>query len=117
MSLAGVVIAAVMVEGRSKSAVARDYGLSRRWVQKLVARYAAEGDAALEPRSKRPRSTPARTPPELEDEIVEMRKFLAEEGLDAGAATIAYHLTERHGASPATSTIWRVLSRRGFVTP
>ena len=37
-----LVITAVVVEGRSKSEVARDYGLSRRWVQKLVARHLLE---------------------------------------------------------------------------
>ena len=36
MSLARVVITAVTVEGRSKSEVARDYGMWRVWVQKLV---------------------------------------------------------------------------------
>ncbi|TMK83383.1 MAG: transposase family protein [Actinobacteria bacterium] len=35
----------------------------------------------------------------------------------AGAHTIAFHLTERRGSSPAVSTIWRVLTRRGFVAP
>jgi transposase InsO family protein len=117
MSRARLVITAVTVEHRSKSEVARSYGISRRWVQKLVARYLEEGEAACEPRSRRPRSNPKRVSNELEDEIVEMRKYLAEEGLDAGASTIAYHLTERHGSAPSTSTIWRVLSRRGFVTP
>ncbi|MBW3550729.1 MAG: FecR domain-containing protein, partial [Proteobacteria bacterium] len=34
-----------------------------------------------------------------------------------GAATIAFHLQQRHGRAPAVSTIWRVLSARGFVTP
>ena len=43
MSMARLVIIAVVVEGRSKSQVARDYGLSRVWVQKLVKRYLAEG--------------------------------------------------------------------------
>jgi transposase len=38
MSLAGLEITAVTVEGRSKSEVARDYGVSRVWVQKLVHR-------------------------------------------------------------------------------
>jgi transposase len=38
MSRARLVIMAVKVEGRSKSDVARDYRVSRRWVQKLVAR-------------------------------------------------------------------------------
>jgi hypothetical protein len=40
---------AVLVEGRSKSAVARDYGVSRRWVITLVKRYLAEGDPGLDP--------------------------------------------------------------------
>jgi transposase len=52
MSMARVVITAVVLEGRPKSAGARDYGVSRRWVQKLVARYLAEGEAAFEPRSR-----------------------------------------------------------------
>ena len=38
--------------------VARDYGVSRRWVQKLVARYQLEGEAAFEPRSRRPHRSP-----------------------------------------------------------
>jgi transposase InsO family protein len=117
MSLAMLVITAVKVEGRSKSEVARDYRVSRRWVQKLVARFDAEGEAAFTVRSRRPHRSPQRVSVAFEDEIVELRKWLTEFGVDAGAATIAVHLTERHGTSPAVSTIWRVLSRRGFVTP
>jgi transposase InsO family protein len=117
MSLARLVVTAIYVEGRSKSEVAREYRVSRRWVQKLAARYEAEGEAGLEPRSRRPRSSPHRIGPELEAEIVALRKALAGEGLDAGAATIAFHLAQRHGSAPAVSTIWRVLTRRGFVTP
>jgi transposase len=60
MSMARLVITAVVVEGRSKSEVARTYGLSRRWVQMLVARYAREGERAFEARSRRPRSSPQR---------------------------------------------------------
>jgi transposase len=117
MSLARLVVTVIYVEGRNKSEVAREYGVCRRWVQKLAARYDAEGEAGLEPRSRRPRTSPQRIAPELEEEIVALRKSLAEEGLDAGAATIAFHLAARHGRGPAVSTIWRVLTRRGFVTP
>jgi transposase InsO family protein len=117
MSLARLVVTAVLVEGRSKAAVGRDYGVSRRWVHELVGRFRAEGEAGLEPRSRRPRASPHRIPEALEDEIVELRKHLAEEGHDAGAHTIAVHLERRHGRAPAVATIWRVLSRRGFVTP
>jgi transposase InsO family protein len=117
MSLARLVVTAVVVEGRSKSEVAREYGVSRRWVQKLAARYLAEGEAGLEPRSRRPHSSPHQVPAELEEQIVRLRKALAAGGLDAGAATIAFHLRQRHGSAPADSTIWRILTRRGFVTP
>ena len=58
MSLARLVVAAVALEGRSKSEVARDLGVSRRWVQELVRRYEADGEAGLAPRSRRPLSSP-----------------------------------------------------------
>ena len=117
MSVARLVVTAVLVEGRSKAAVARDYGVSRRWVHELVRRFDTEGEAGLEPRSRRPRASPHRVSEEVEQEIVELRKLLVDEGFDAGAHTIAFHLHRRHGCAPAVSTIWRVLSRRGFVTP
>ena len=44
MGMAQLVVTAVLVEGRSKSEVARDYGVSRRWVITLVQRYLAEGE-------------------------------------------------------------------------
>jgi hypothetical protein len=53
----------------------------------------------------------------MEDEIVTLRKRLLDEGLDGGAHTISFHLIRGHGTSPSVATIWRVLSRRGFVTP
>jgi transposase InsO family protein len=117
MSMARVVITAVVLEGRSKSEVARDYGVSRRWVQTLVARYLAEGEAAFEPRSRRPHSNPRRIAEHVEDAIVVLRKQLVEAGHDAGAETIAWHLRQQVGSAPSVSTIWRVLSRRGFLTP
>ena len=115
--MARLVVTAVVVEGRSKSEVARDYRVSRRWVQKLVARYHAEGDAAFVPRSRRPRTSPQRIAGPLEDQIVAWRKQLLEQGLDAGAETIAFHLRNSGIDPPAVSTIWRVLVRRGFVVP
>jgi hypothetical protein len=42
MSLAELVITSVMVEGRSKSEVARDYRISRYWVHQLVTRFQVE---------------------------------------------------------------------------
>lgn len=112
-----LIVTSVLVEGRGKSEVARSYGVSRRWVITLVQRYLAEGEAGLLPRSRRPRHSPTRTPVAVEDEIVAIRKDLDKHGHEAGAATIAAHLAIRHGCSPAVSTIWRILTARGFVTP
>ena len=46
-----------------------------------------------------------------------MRKELSDAGFDAGAATIHFHLAQRHARRPSVPTIWRVLRARGFVTP
>jgi transposase len=41
MGMPQLVVTAVLVEGRSKSEVAREYRVSRRWVITLVQRYLA----------------------------------------------------------------------------
>jgi transposase InsO family protein len=117
MSKAQLVITAVVVEGRSKSAVARDYEMSRAWVQQLVKRYETEGARAFEPHSRRPHHNPRAVRAELEDKVLRLRKSLDKRGYDAGAATIAEHLARDPAVTdvPAVSTIWRILKRRGFV--
>jgi transposase InsO family protein len=117
MDLARYVVEAVVLEGRSYREVARAHGVSKSWVGKLLGRFREGGYGAIAPRSRAPRTVPHRTPAELEDEIVALRKELCDLGVDAGAQTIAYHLGLRRGQTPSISTIWRVLRRRGFVVP
>lgn len=117
MDLARYVVDAVVLEGRSYREVARAHGVSKSYVGKLVGRFRSGGYAAIEPRSKAARRIPHRTPEALEDDIVSLRKELSELGVDAGAATIHYHLSKRHRHVPSVCTIWRVLRRRGFVAP
>jgi transposase InsO family protein len=117
MALGQLVVAAVFLEGRAKAEVARSYGISRRWVHELCRRYEMHGQAGLRPASRRPHRSPHQTPPEVEDAIVSLRKLLSDQGLDAGAHTIAYHLGQAFDHVPSVATIWRILARRGFVTP
>ncbi len=121
MDLAGYVINAVLVEGRSVKEVCEAHDVSRSWLYELIARYRELGDDGLRPRSKRPRSSPTRISSAVEEEIVALRKELTDLGVDAGAHTIHYHLERRHRRRkrpvPSVATIWRVLVRRGFVTP
>jgi transposase InsO family protein len=104
-------------EGRSVAELATTHGVHRSWLYKLLARYRREGEAGLEPRSRRPRRSPSAMEPGLADEIVALRANLLDQGLDAGALTIHWHLARRHGAVPSVSSVWRVLKRRGLVTP
>jgi transposase InsO family protein len=117
MELARYVVDAVVLEGRSVREVARTHGVSKSWVAVLVARYRTGGYEALEPRSRRAHARPNRTPERVEDEVIRVRKHLVDEGFDAGARTIHWHLSKRGGDVPSISTIWRILSRRGFIDP
>jgi transposase InsO family protein len=119
VELAVFVVQAVLVEGRSVREVARAHGISKTWLYELLARYRADGDAGLAARSRRPKRTPTRVPDSVEDEIVALRKQLTEFGTDAGPDTIHTHLARAHGgvAPCSVSSVWRILTRRGFVTP
>ena len=103
--------------GRPVGELARIYGVDRSWLYRRLARYRREGEAGLVPRSRRPQRSPGRISDLFEDEIVALRKELADRGLDAGAETIRVHLARRHRNVPSISTIWRTLKARGFVTP
>src|SRR5688572_4510634 len=96
MSKARLVITALFVENQTPSEVAARYGVHRSWVYRLKARYETEGDAAFEPRSRRPKTSPRATPTKAVDLVLELRKELVEAGHDAGAETIAWHLAQHH---------------------
>lgn len=117
MSKARLVITAVVVEGRSQAEVARTYGVSPGWVSKLVARYRSEGEAALEPRSRRPKTSPNAVAATVVGQIVELRTTLVAAGLDAGPDTIRWHLEQHHSVRVSSATISRYLAKARLVTP
>ena len=117
MHLARYLVDAVVLEERSCREVARAHGVSKSQVAQLVARFRAGGYDAVAPRSRAARRVANRSPAELEERIVRLRKELTDQGFDAGAHTIHYHLQKTDPAPPSVSTIWRILKRRGFVSP
>lgn len=117
MSLARLVVTAVVLEGRSQAEVARAYGRSESWVSRLLARYRDEGEAAFEPRSRAPRTTPNATPPEVVDLILGLREELSATGLDAGPDTIVWHLRHHHQVRVSPATVARKLLAAGLVVP
>jgi transposase InsO family protein len=117
VSKARLVITAVVVEGRSQSEVAREYGVSQGWISRLVARYRREGEAAFKPRPRRPLTSPKRLPQATIDLIVELRERLASNGLDNGPHTIAWHLQHHYRLRVAPASIHRHLRAAGLIAP
>ena len=117
MSKHRVAVLRVVSSQLSVTAAAADFGISRGHLHRLLRRYRDGGLDALEPRSRRPLSNPARTPDALRSRILALRTQLTAGGLDGGPATIAWHL-EREGLPvPSTSTIRRILNAAGLVVP
>jgi transposase InsO family protein len=119
VDLARYAVEAVLKEKRSRREVALAIGRSKSWVSKMVIAYEASGSTGLVParRGPKPGFGPGRTSACVEDQIVRMRKMLDEDGLDAGASTIRYHLMKQAGSAPSRATIHRILISRGFVSP
>ena len=117
MSKYRVTVLKVVSAQLSVTAAAAQSGISRGHLHRLLARYREAGIDGLEPRSRRPRTSPGRTPDALRDRITALRVDLVALGLDAGPATIAWHLGREDLPVPSTSTIRRVLHATGLVVP
>src|SRR5262245_9782647 len=114
---ARLVITAVVAGKRPVSDVAGPYGVARSWVYGLRARDRAQGQAAFQPRPRRPVPSPAAISAEAVELIVALRKELSGQGLDAGPDTIAWHLEHHHQVRVPAATVARYLAARGLVVP
>ena len=117
MVLGRFLVEAVVVSGASPTELARSHGISRSWLFRLLARYRQGGYEAVEARSRRPKSSPTRTPNQVAAAILELRRELVDAGLDAGAQSIAHYLRMRSAPTPSKATIWRILKAQGLVAP
>jgi transposase InsO family protein len=116
MSKQRVIVEAVLA-GKSQGEVARLYGISQPRVSQLVAAWRAGGWDALEPKSRRPQSNPNATGPDVVARVLALRAELIADGCDAGPHSIAAILDDELDTAPAVTTIWRILTRAGAITP
>lgn len=117
MNKARLIITALQTENITQKEAANRYGVSQSWVSKLSTRFNNEGDNAFHPRSRRPHTSPTAINDELTQLILTLRKELSQQGHDAGAHTIAWHLTTHHNTTLHPTTIWRCLKKHGLITP
>lgn len=117
MSKARVIVLSVVQQGLTKAQAARKFDVSWQWVHTLLTRYEDGGLDALEPRSRRPKTSSTAIPGVVRARVIQLRRDLADEGLDAGPVTIAWHLENEGSPAPAISTIRRIITAAGLVIP
>jgi transposase InsO family protein len=91
----------------------RRYGVSRRTGYKWIDRFLDEGFAGLEERSRRPESCPHRTPDDVVERVLDLRR----KHPSWGAKKLLKILGDRapHIEWPARSTVSELLTRHGLV--
>ena len=94
--------------------ICREMGCSKSWLYKWKHRYQAAEPPWSQERSRRPKTTPAKTPEAIEAAIIEFRRTLSPEGsAPASARGIREHLCHHPIASiPSLRTIYRMLNRQ-----
>lgn len=109
MDLKREFVALARVEGANVSELCRRFGISRTLAVRLLKRHAAEGDAGLAERSRRPKTSPHRVDREIEAEVMAVRAAHPA----WGGRKIARVLKMRGLAAPAPSTVTHILKRHG----
>ena len=87
MSKHRVVVLKIITKQLTVTQAAHTYGISRRHLHRLLARYRDGGPDVVESQSRRPHSHPHSTPPHVQERIVQFRNELTAQGMDAGPAT------------------------------
>ena len=108
MSLKHEFVTLAQKEGANIRELCRRYGVSPPTAYQLLDRYSREGEAGLVERSRRPRHSPAQTPPDLERAVLGVR----DEHPAWGGRTIRRVLLDRgYNRAPSASAITAILRR------
>src|SRR2546421_12334467 len=105
MGLGRYMVDAVVLEGRKPSELAKAHGISQSWIYRLVDRFRRGGYPALEPKSRRPHSSPRQGSPQVQAAVVELRHELFVAGHGPRAQSIAPPLVRRVDHVPSGATI------------
>lgn len=115
MTQNALIVLSMIEHNKPVAVVAREFNVSRAWVYELLRRHRLLGPAAFELASKAHHRDPNALDEETHENIASLRHMLSTQGLDAGAASIRFHLEKQFGAAPSLSSIWRSLRKQGLV--
>ena len=99
--------------GESPQSICASLGKTTRWLYKWILRHTPDDPAWFEDQSRRPLSSPCRTPAEIEKIVEMVRLNLYNKGLFCGAQAIRWELEDLAVQPlPSLRTINRILNRR-----
>lgn len=91
-----------------------EHGISRKTFYAILARARSEGQAAaLEPRSRRPRSSPARISEVLKEQAIQVRAALESSGLDHGPISVHDKMLAIGMEAPSVASLARIFRTAG----
>ena len=101
-------------DGANRRELCRRFGISPKTGYKWLERHAQGGTTALTDHSRRPRQSPARTTPSVEQQVVQLRRAHPA----WGGRKISRRLRDLgHADVPAPSTVTDILHRHGLIDP
>jgi putative transposase len=99
--------------GESPQSICASLGKTKPWLYKWVSRYTPRDPAWCDDQSRRPRSSPFRTPAEIERIVEMVRLNLYNKGDFSGTQAIQWEMIDMEVQPvPSLSTIGRILRRR-----
>ena len=102
----------ILTGHRPVAEACRQFGISRKTGYKWLARYRQQPRQALVDRSRRPTRSPDRTPPRIEQAVLQVR-----DRYGWGAAKIHTVLADTVDELPSVRTVTRILRRHGRIRP
>ena len=91
-----------------------EHGISRKTFYALRARARVDGPAAvLEPRTKRPHTSPGQLDEEVKDQAVQVRAALEASGLDHGPISVHDRMKAMGLEAPSIAALARIFRERG----
>lgn len=100
------------------TAFCTEHDISRKTFYQILKRARTEGQAAaLEPRSRRPKTSPNTTSETLKDQAVAMRQTLENSGWDHGPISVHDKMLKLGMQAPSVAVLARIFRDRGLITP
>ena len=100
------------------TAFCTEHNISRKTFYQILKRARTEGQAAaLEPRSRRPKTSPNATTETIKDQAVAVRQALEKAGWDYGPISVHDKMLKLDMEPPSIATLAKIFRDRGLVVP